>query len=116
MLRSYSLTALESISPRISAMKLVDRLGSLVAVLAVAHGHLAVLLLAIAHHQHVGDFLQLGFADLEVHLFAAVVHRGADAGGVQLLLNALRAYSVWRSVMGSTIACTGASHTGNAPA
>ena len=98
------------------SMKSATRLHALIAMLAVAHRHLPVLLLAIAHHQHVRDLLQLRVADLEVHLLAAVVHGDADAGGVELLAAPVCAYSVCRSVIGSTIACTGASHTGNAPA
>ena len=54
---------------------------------AVAHRHLLVLLLAVAHHQHVRNLLQLRFADLQVDLFVAVVQRGANARRVQLLLD-----------------------------
>ena len=71
---------------------------------------------AVAHHQHVGNLLHLRVADFEVHLFAAVVHPRANAGRFQAACEYLCAYSACRSVMGSTMACTGASHTGNAPA
>ena len=60
--------------------------------LAVAHRHLAVLLFAVAHHQHVRDLLQLRVADLEVDLLVALVHGGADAGRVELLLDAARVF------------------------
>jgi len=46
------------------AMKIGDA-GSLVAELAVAHGYLAALLFAVAHHQHVGNLLQLRVANFE---------------------------------------------------
>src|ERR1019366_1209340 len=67
-----------------------NRFRPLVAVLAVADGNLAALLFAVAHYQHVGDLLKLGFADLEVHLLVAIVHRGTDSGGVQLFLDVAR--------------------------
>src|ERR1035437_7382015 len=63
-----------------------NRFRPLVGVLAVADGHHAILLLAVAHYQHVLNLLQLGFADLEVHLLIAIVHGGADSSGVKLPL------------------------------
>jgi len=43
--------------------ELVKRLGALVAVFAVADGDCAGFGFAVAYYQHVGHFLQLGFAD-----------------------------------------------------
>ena len=71
---------------------------------------------AVAHHQHVRNLLQLRFANLEVHLLVAVVEVARMPGVSRVASAPSRAYSVWRSVIGSTIACTGASQTGNAPA
>ena len=90
-------------------------LRALVGVPAIAHRHLAVFRLAIAHYQHVGHLLQLRFANLEIHLLAAIVHVHAQSGILELA-STFWAYSTCRSVIGSTTACTGASHTGNAPA
>src|ERR1035437_5950382 len=67
-----------------------NRLRPQVAVLAVADGNHAILLLAVAHYQHVRNLLHLGFADLEVHLLIAIVHGGADSGGVELPLDVAR--------------------------
>src|SRR5579883_340963 len=66
----------------------------LVAMLAVAHRHLPALLLAVPHHEHVRNLLQLGFADLEIDLFAAVVHGGSDAGLFQLAADSLRVFDL----------------------
>ncbi len=71
-------------------MKLFHFLRSLIGVLAIAHRNAAFLRLAIAHHQHVGDLLQLRFADLEVHFFFAIVQFDAQTGGLQLIDNLLR--------------------------
>ena len=63
--------------------------GAQVAVLAVAHGDGAVLLLLVAHHQHVGGLLQLGLPDLIADLLAAGVALHTQAGSLQLLLELL---------------------------
>ena len=71
---------------------------------------------AIAHHQHVGDLLQLRVADLEIALSRCGRPARAQIRPSSDCRSTFCAYSSWRSVIGSTIACTGASHTGNAPA
>ena len=80
-----------------------------------AHRHGALRHLAVAHDQHVGDLLQLGLSDLIANLLHALVEfhpkPGAASGS-----RTVRAYSRWRSAIGSTTAWTGASHSGQAPA
>ena len=49
-----------------------------------ADGDGARLHVAVAHHQHVGDLLQRGLADLLAHLLVAAVHLHAEALAVQL--------------------------------
>ena len=49
---------------------------------------------------------------LRADRLGAVVELGAQPGAAELLETTLAAYSLWRSAIGSTIACTGASHSG----
>ena len=71
--------------------------------------------LALADHQHVGDLAQLGVADLA----RRPTPSGRRARRADRRRAARRstppAASFWRSVIGSTIACTGASQTGSTP-
>ncbi len=96
--------------------EVIHWLRALIAVLAVADRDALVLGLAIAHHQHVGNLLQLRVANFEVDFLVAVVERHAECRPASRRLVTFCAYSMWRSVIGSTMACTGASQTGNAPA
>lgn len=57
--------------------------------LAGTDGNGAVLHIPVAHYQHVGDLLHLGFPDLVAQLLAAAVVLGADARIHQLLAQAL---------------------------
>ena len=50
-----------------------------VTAVAVAHGDALPRDLLVPHHEHVGDLLDLGLADLVVHLLAALVDVHADA-------------------------------------
>ena len=88
--RSYSETALLSISPRICAMKSASGLAPWSPCLRLRTATWPLSCFAAAHHQHVRDLLQLRLADLQVDLLAAVVHRGADAGRVELLPDGAR--------------------------
>ena len=74
--------------------ELVDALRALVAVLPVAHAHLALLHLAVAKHQHEGDLLELRLADLEVHLFAAPVQLDPEAFGFEPRYDGLRVFEM----------------------
>ena len=71
--------------------------------------------LPVAHYEHVGNLLDLGLADLVAGLLVAVVHLDAEAlrSSVGDLLGRIRRAG---RLSGITIACTGASHSGNAPA
>ena len=89
---------------------------ALVGVFAVADADGSVLRLAVAHHQHVRHFLQLGFADLEVHLFLAVVEVDAEPGVFELLLDDFARVFELAVGDGHHVTCTGASQTGKAPA
>ena len=52
----------------------LDGRGAQVPGLAVAHATVPRLDFLVPHHQHVGDLLHLGLADLVAHLLVAVVH------------------------------------------
>ena len=52
----------------------------------IAH---ALLRLASANNEHVRNLLHLGIANLEVDLFAAIVQRDTNAGGLQLVAHLL---------------------------
>ena len=74
-----------------------------------------VLDVAVAHHQHVGDLLQGGLADLLADLLVAQVHLRTEAGLIQLggdLLGVL----VGAVGDGEDLTCTGESQVGKAPA
>ena len=55
--------------------------------LARTHAHRTVFHLLRAHNEHVGDLLQLGFADLVSHLLGAVVALHTQPCVPQLLLH-----------------------------
>ena len=87
-----------------------------VALAVTAHGDGPVLGLAVADDEHVGDLAQLGLADLAPDRLGALVDLGAQPAAAQPAPAISSAASTWRSEIGSTIACIGASQTGNSPA
>ena len=82
---------------------------------AVAHGDVARLDLPVAHHQGVRDLHQLGRADLLATVSFGVVDDGRRPRPAAAR-PAPRAYSTWRSATGTIRICSGASHSGKAPA
>ena len=52
--------------------------GSLIAVFATAHGYFAGFFFSCAEHQHIGDLLQLGKANLSSDFVGRFVHGGPD--------------------------------------
>ena len=57
-----------------------ERLGAQIAFAPMPHGNLTALRFPVAHHQHVRYFLELRFANLQIHLFRAVVEMNAEPG------------------------------------
>ncbi len=62
--------------------------------LSIPHGHLATLRLAIAHDEHIWDFLQLCFANLQIHFFVTVVYCRPDTGCPQALMHLARVFKL----------------------
>ena len=97
----------------------IDELGQRasagVAGISAADGHRAVLRLAITHHQHEGNLLQLRVANPRIQLLIAIIQLGANLGAAQFFQNLAAHRLACLSLIGSTTACTGASHTGKAP-
>ena len=96
--------------------ELVDRHAAVVALAVAAHRDRARLGLAVADDEHVGDLAQLGLADLAPDGLGAVVDLGAQRRPRAARRRPRGAASTWRSAIGSTIAWTGASQSGNSPA
>ena len=65
--------------PRDLRPEVPDGHGAEVTGVAVAHGDRARLHFLVPHHEHVGDLLDLGLADLVAQLLVAVVQADADA-------------------------------------
>jgi hypothetical protein len=57
-------------------------LRTLIGVFAVADRHGVVFGFAVSHYQHVGNFLELGIADFQIHFFAALVQGDAQHDGL----------------------------------
>ena len=72
--------------------------------------------LPVADDQHVGHFLQLRLSDLISNLLLALVDVDPEPGGRAAASRTAAAYVRCRSAIGRTIAWTGASQSGKAPA
>ena len=110
-----SLTAAPRLRPQ-ALGEVGDRHAALVALAVAAHGDRALLGLAVADDEHVRDLLQLGLADLAPDGLRAVVELGAQAGLAQPRGDAPAPRRCGGRRSAATIACTGASQTGNSPA
>lgn len=82
---------------------------------AAADGHRTIRSFLFTDNEHIGNFLDLTFADLVANLFIAVVEVGTDAKGFHLVHDRF-AYSLNLSVIGMTRTCSGASQAGKASA
>src|SRR5262249_41962401 len=76
------------------AEELLDGFRALIAVFAVADRDLAALLLAVTDYQHERNLLQLGFANLEIDLFAALIDGRADSGGHETITHHMAVFEL----------------------
>ena len=101
--------------PAPSPTKSPTELGALVAAGARPHRHGALRALAVADDEHVRHLLQLGLPDLISNLLLALVELDPQPRRLRAGRGPTRRRRRCRSAIGSTMAWTGASHSGKRP-